>query len=76
LKLYLGSYLSWYLPHRPGQLEIHLDSPIALIDLVTQLKLPSAEIAIAAVNGTLVSIDNAQISDEDHVELHPPNGGG
>jgi sulfur carrier protein ThiS len=76
LKLYLGSYLSWYLPHKPGQLEIHLDKPIALIDLVAQLKLPSTEIAIAAVNGSLVSLHDALISDEDQVELHPPCGGG
>jgi len=57
-------------------MEIHLDKPIPLIDLVATLKLPSAEIAIAAVNGTLVSLHDALISDEDHVELHPPCGGG
>lgn len=76
MQLYLGSYLSWYVPRKPGRLAIHLDKPMALMDLVTQLKLPVAEIAIAAVNGTLVSLREAQVSDEDSVELHPPMGGG
>ena len=76
MELHLGSYLSWYLPHQPSQLAIHLDQPIALMELVERLKLPPAEIAIAAVNGVLVSLRNAQVSDGDQVELHPPNGGG
>ena len=76
MELHLGSYLSWYLPDQPSSLAIHLDSPIALRELVERLKLPPAEIAIAAVNGILVSLRDAQVSDGDRVELHPPNGGG
>ncbi|CAG4882762.1 conserved protein of unknown function [Georgfuchsia toluolica] len=76
MELHLGGYLGWYLPQKSGRLTIHLDKPIPLIELVTQLKLPSAEIAIAAVNGTLVSLHDAEVSDGDQVELHPPIGGG
>jgi sulfur carrier protein ThiS len=76
VELHLGSYLSWYVPHQPSRLVIHLDEPIALMALVERLKLPPAEIAIAAVNGTLVSLRDASVSDGDQVELHPPNGGG
>jgi len=76
VRLHLGSYLSWYVPQHPSRMEINLDKPILLAELVAQLKLPVEEIAIAAVNGTLVSVREAQISDEDIVELHPPNGGG
>ena len=76
MELHLGSYLSWYVRDNPGRLAIHLDAPIALMDLVERLKLPPAEIAIAAVNGVLVSLQDAQVSDGDKVELHPPVGGG
>ncbi len=76
MDLHLGSYLSWYVPQKPSRLVIHLDRPIALMELVERLKLPPAEIAIAAVNGKLVSLRDALVSDGDRVELHPPNGGG
>ena len=76
MELHLGSYLSWYIPQRSSQMAIKLDKPISLVELVTNLKLPIEEIAIAAVNGILVSLPDTLVYDEDHVELHPPNGGG
>lgn len=57
-------------------MDIQLEKPISLVDLLAQINVPIAEIAIAAVNGTLVSLHEAQVADEDQVELHPPNGGG
>lgn len=38
--------------------------------------LPRGEIAIAAVNGTLVPLENTQVLDSDQVELYPPVDGG
>ena len=76
MKLHLGSYLSWYVPDQPSRLEIKLAKSVPLMELVERLQLPVAEIAIAAVNGVLVSLTDAVVSDEDHVELHPPVGGG
>lgn len=76
MKLYLGSYLSWYVPQRLSRLEIPLVAPISLMELLAQLKLPPAEISIAAVNGILVPLQDTQVSDGDMVEFHPPVGGG
>lgn len=76
MELYLSSHLSWYVPQRRTQQVIHLEKPISLLELAAQLGLPLAEIAIAAVNGTLVSLQDAQVSDEDRVEFHPAVGGG
>lgn len=76
MKIYLGSYLSWYVPQRLSLLEIPLAAPISLMELLAQLKLPPAEISIAAVNGILVSLQDTQVSDGDLVEFHPPVGGG
>jgi sulfur carrier protein ThiS len=76
MELYLGGYLSWYVRERTARLTIHLDTPVTLLELATRLELPVAEIAIAAVNGTVVSLEDAQVSDKDKVEFHPPIGGG
>lgn len=76
MKIYLGSYLSWYVPQRPSRLEIHLAEPISLMALLARLELPPAEIAIAAVNGVLVPLQDTQVGDGDMVEFHPPVGGG
>lgn len=76
MRLHLGSHLSWYVAGKPTQLEIRLQEPVALAALATQLGLPSAEIAVAAVNGRLVRLEEARVSDGDRVELHPAVGGG
>jgi sulfur carrier protein ThiS len=76
VKLYLGSYLSWYVPQRLSRLDIPLLAPISLMELLAQLKLPPAEISIAAVNGTMVPLEDTLVCDADMVEFHPPVGGG
>lgn len=76
MRLHLGSHLSWYVAGKPTQLEIRLQEPVALAALAAQLGLPSAEIAVAAVNGRLVRLEEARVSDGDRVELHPAVGGG
>ena len=76
MHLHLGGHLSWYDPQKRSQLEIHLSEPIPLVALVEELGLPPAEIAVAAVNGAMVSLEDARVSDVDRVELFPPIGGG
>ena len=76
MRLHLGGHLSWYDPQKRSWLELRLPEPMALIELVHQLKLPLEEIAISVVNGRAVSLDEACVSDGDRVELHPPIGGG
>ncbi|MBI4787464.1 MAG: alpha/beta fold hydrolase [Chloroflexi bacterium] len=55
---------------------LDLSEPIRLLQLLEQLRVPRAEVAIAAVNGTAVAIEDARVSDGDRVELFPPVGGG
>lgn len=76
MKLYLGSYLSWYGPERLSRLEIRLVAPTSLMELLAQLQLPPAEISIAAVNGIRVPLQDTQVNDGDLVEFHPPVDGG
>jgi len=76
MRLHLGGHLSWYDPQKRSWLELSLSKPVALIELVCQLELPVGEIAISAVNGQVVSLEEARVSDGDRVELYPPIGGG
>ncbi len=76
MQLHLGGHLSWYDPQKRATQEIRLDKPIALIELLRRLGVPSAEIAVAAVNGQAVALEAARVIDDDRVELYPPIGGG
>ena len=76
MNLHLGGHLSWYAPQRAAELEIELAAPTPLVDIASRLGLPAAEIALAAVNGVVVPLRQAEVRDADRVELFPPNCGG
>ena len=76
MRLHLGGHLAWYDPQKRTDVELDLSEPIPLIQLLDQLGVPRAEVAIAAVNGTAVTIEDARVSDSDRVALFPPVGGG
>ena len=76
MQLHLGGHLSWYDPQKRSRLEIPLAEPIRLMSLLQQLNVPPAEIAVATVNRNAVTLEDAQVSDGDRVELFPPVGGG
>ncbi len=76
MQVHLGGHLSWYDAEKRTRLEVKLPEPISLISLLGQLGIPAAEIAVVAVNGAPVPLENAQLSDEDKLDLLPPIGGG
>ncbi len=76
MHLHLSGHLNWYDLQKRARIEIHLPEPIRLIDLLEQLGVPPAEIAIVAVNGNAADLEDAFVSDADRVDLYPPIGGG
>jgi sulfur carrier protein ThiS len=76
MRLHLGGHLNWYDPHKRPWLTIPLVEPVALGELLVRLQVPPGEVALTVVNGRLVSLDDARVSDGDRVELYPPMGGG
>jgi sulfur carrier protein ThiS len=40
------------------------------------MELPLGEVAVVAVNGLAIPLEEAIVSDGDRVELYPPLGGG
>ncbi len=76
MRLHLGGHLNWYDAEKRARFEIDLRAPTTLRALLHQVGVPPAEIAIAAINGALVEIESARVSNSDRVDLYPPVGGG
>ena len=76
MRLHLGGHLNWYDPHKRPWLTIQLVEPVALVELLGRLQVPPGEVALTVVNGRLVSLEDARVSDGDRVELYSPMGGG
>jgi len=76
MHLHLGGHLNWYDPHKRSWQTIPLAEPVALVRLLDLLQVPQGEVALTVVNGRLVPLEDARVSDGDRVELYPPVGGG
>ena len=76
MRLYLGGHLDWYAPQRQASHEIRLGKSTCLLTVLRGLGIPPSEIATTAVNGALVDLDCAEVSDGDTVELFAAIGGG
>ena len=76
MKLHLGGHLSFYVPQRRSWVELSLQTPQSLPDLLSGLGIPPAEVALVVVNGALAQDEAPIITESDRVELYPPMGGG
>ncbi len=76
MRVHLGGHLSWYNPSKRSWLDLQLPQAIRLLDLLQKLGVPPAEVALAVVNGQLVSIEDTRVTNGDRVELYPAIGGG
>lgn len=76
MKLHLGGHLSFYEPQRRSWVELALQAPLSLPDLLAGLGIPPAEVALVVINGTLAQDEAPIISENDRIELYPPMGGG
>jgi len=76
MRLHLAGHLAWYDPQKRSRVEISAPRSTLLTDLLRDLGIPVAEIAIATVNGVAVDLRAARVFDADRVELFPPVGGG
>ena len=76
MRLHLGGHLDWYDPQKRAWLDLRLDAPLLLTDLLQQLGIPPGEVAIVAVDRRAVPLEGTTVSDGNRVELYPPMGGG
>jgi sulfur carrier protein ThiS len=76
MEVHLGGHLAFYDREKRSRFAVHLVAETALLDLVRELGIPEAEIALAAVNRTVVSLTEARVGDADRLDLYPPMSGG
>jgi sulfur carrier protein ThiS len=76
MKLKLGGALSFYIQGRPHQLDIQLDKPTWLSDVLSNLGIPIAEVRLVVVNGELIDLQDAFISPYDDVMIYSAVDGG
>jgi len=76
MRIHLGGHLAYYQPEKQSWVERRLTSPTPLRQVLEELGLPVAEIAITLVNGHLVDLESALVKDEDIVQVYPPSNGG
>ncbi|NLG71247.1 MAG: MoaD/ThiS family protein [Chloroflexi bacterium] len=76
MKLRVSGQLSFYMPGRVTEIEVPLDQPARLQDVLSGLGIPADEVYITALNGEVVDVREVIVRDEDEVRLFPPVSGG
>ena len=76
MKLYTGGHLSFYMPGRKQSLELVIDAPKPLIEILAQIGIPLSELAITVINGDLVQAEAAVVHDGDQVRVFSAVDGG
>jgi sulfur carrier protein ThiS len=76
VKLHIGGHLTWFLPEKKSDLEVALDGPTRLTDILAKLGIPAGEIVLVVVNGELAELAACEVTNEERVEIYPPIGGG
>jgi sulfur carrier protein ThiS len=75
MRLYLGGYLDFYHPHKGNWLEVDVDQPVPLIEVIADLGIPVGDIHLVVVNNQLQNLDFI-ISENDEVKIYSAVGGG
>jgi sulfur carrier protein ThiS len=76
MRLLLGGYLSFFASKRQEKIEVPLEEPARLSEILTQLGIPVSEVYLTVVNGKLVTLGKTLVRDSDEVRLYPPIDGG
>jgi sulfur carrier protein ThiS len=76
MKLFLGGQFSLYIPGHPPSVDVNLNESARLSEVLLKLGIPVADIHLVVVNGQLVEMEEAVVSDQDEVKIFPPVGGG
>ena len=76
MRIYLGGHLNFYHPQKENWLEIDLEQPLQLLDILVANSIPLGEVSLVVINGEVVDLQTATISEQDEVKLYSPVGGG
>jgi len=76
MSLYLGGHLSYFDAQNRSHIDLEIDAPTRLVDILTQLGIPFGEIFLVIVNREIMPLEDAKVEPGDKIEVFPPMGGG
>ena len=78
MKVHLGGELSFYGPGRRTRFEHRVEGERPLLDVLRELGVPVADVAVCGLNGGVVRLDDPSlvVRDEDRLDLFPATSGG
>jgi sulfur carrier protein ThiS len=74
--LYAGGYLTFYTPDQKPELELDLTHPVALRDLLSEMRIPAAEVQLVILNGDIIDLEQVYVQNQDVVKIFPGVDGG
>jgi sulfur carrier protein ThiS len=76
MRIFLGGHLNFYHPHKDRWLEVTLECPKPLTDILDQACIPLAEVQLVAINGEVTALQNTMVTEQDEVKVFSAVGGG
>jgi sulfur carrier protein ThiS len=78
VKVHLFGELGFYGPGREGRFEHPIEGEQLLLDVLAELGVPAADVAVCGLNGEVVRLDDPAlvVRDEDRLDLFPATSGG
>lgn len=76
MKLYVGGYLNYYLAGRKSPVEVALNQPTLLREVLLGEGIPLEEVHLAAVNGSQVDLGEAMVENTDEARVFSSVNGG
>jgi sulfur carrier protein ThiS len=78
VKVHLWGELGFYGPGRRGRFDVPIEGEQPLLDVLRQLGVPAADVAVCGINGAVVRLDGPvpTVRDDDRLDLFPASSGG
>ncbi len=76
MRIHLGGHLDFYRSQKQAWFNYELTKATPLTEVVAQLHIPLAEIALIIVNDTMVDFESTFVNNADTLQIYPPSDGG
>lgn len=76
MRIYLGGHLNFYHPSKDRWLAIEIKGSKPLSAILEDVGIPLAEVQLVALNGEVVDLGDAVVSEMDEVRVFSAVGGG
>ena len=76
MRIFLGGHLNFYHPKKAKWLAVDLDGSTLLARLLDDAGIPLKEVHLVAINGEVIDLQDAVVSEGDEVKIFSAVGGG